>query len=859
MPRWIRSTLNRIIPGRPFICSFNSFLSLKNISHAKLSFSMSSRGFRSNNFIRAQLKHPSILSKEDLDLLSDSDDWEEPDCIQLETEEHDKKIITDIHKDDLVDKKPMRDKNVMNFINKDSALSWNDMFKPGIIQLPQLSSENSFEESSQKKPKLASFKDPLRPALKAECSFEELQNSSVSQERSLEMINENEKKKMQFGEKIAVLTQRPSFTELQNDQDDNNLNFHNNVKVKIPICLSKEQESIIKLAENGHNIFYTGSAGTGKSILLREMIKVLKSIYGRENVAVTASTGLAACNIGGITIHSFAGIGLGKGDADKLYKKVRRSRKHLRRWENIGALVVDEISMLDAELLDKLDFIARKIRKNHQPFGGIQLIFCGDFFQLPPVSKDPNRPTKFAFESKAWKEGVRMTIMLQKVFRQRGDVKFIDMLNRMRLGNIDDETEREFKKLSRPLPDDEIIPAELYSTRMEVERANNSRLSKLPGQVHVFNAIDGGALEDEELKERLLQNFLAPKELHLKVGAQVMMVKNLDATLVNGSLGKVIEFMDPETYFCYEALTNDPSMPPEKLETWAENPSKIKAAMEREQSDGEESVVASRKSSVKEGFAKSDMDEPVSPLDSSVFDFMKRVKTDDEVVLENIKRKEQLMQAIHQNSAGKRRLPLVRFKASDMSTRMVLVEPEDWAIEDENEKPLVSRVQLPLMLAWSLSIHKSQGQTLPKVKVDLRRVFEKGQAYVALSRAVSREGLQVLNFDRTRIKAHQKVIDFYLTLSSAESAYKQLEADEQVRKRKLDYAPGPKYKAKSKSKSNSPAPTSVTTQPNSGIAAMLQRHSRKRFQPKKESNGNQVHSLVSNEPRRQDTEDHILE
>lgn len=150
MPKWIRSTLNHIIPRRPFICSFNSFLLLKNVSHAKLSFSMSSRGFRSNNFIQAQLKHPSILSKEDLDLLSDSDDWEEPDCIQLETEKQEKKIITDIHKEDPVDKKPMRDKNVMNFINKDSPLSWNDMFKPSIIQPPQLISENSFDQSSQK-------------------------------------------------------------------------------------------------------------------------------------------------------------------------------------------------------------------------------------------------------------------------------------------------------------------------------------------------------------------------------------------------------------------------------------------------------------------------------------------------------------------------------------------------------------------------------------------------------------------------------------------------------------------------------------------------------------------------------------
>lgn len=624
-------------------------------------------------------------------------------------------------------------------------------------------------------------------------------------------------------QKIRLLTQHAGMK----NSDENtvaNLNLPSNTKVKIPILLSKEQEDVMALAEKGFNIFYSGSAGTGKSVLLREIIKLLKKNYGHDAVAVTASTGLAACNIGGITVHSFAGIGLGKGDAKKLYQKVRRSKKHKERWEKINALIIDEISMLDGDLLDRLDFIAQKIRRNKRPFGGIQLIFCGDFFQLPPVSKDPDNPTRFAFEAALWSEGIDVTIMLQKVFRQQGDTEFIDMLNKMRLGQIDQKTETEFKKLSRPLPNDDIIPAELYSTRLEVDRANTSRLSKLPGIANTFLAIDGGTLQDQEAKNRLLQNFLAPQVLQLKVGSQVMMIKNIDSTLVNGSLGKVIDFIDADTYMFYETMVENPDLAVEELEKYKSNPELLRERWNVENSDNDAVI---RRKSAKDQFCRVDPDLSTHSINDNIFDFLVNADHNTTSDIDGIERKRRLINEIHKSS-NRKKLPLVRFRTADLSTRTVLVEPEDWVIEDENEKPLVSRVQLPLMLAWSISIHKSQGQTLPKVKVDLRRIFEKGQAYVALSRAVSRDGLQVLNFDKSRIQAHEKVLDFYATLSSSEEALKKLEAKTKARNSlKLNFAPmneGRKVGSKQGSFSFANKPQTST-----GIAAMLQKRSNKRL------------------------------
>lgn len=587
------------------------------------------------------------------------------------------------------------------------------------------------------------------------------------------------------------------------------------------ISLSDEQNNIIKLASEGHNIFYTGSAGTGKSILLRELISELKMIHGSDKVAVTASTGLAACNIGGITAHSFAGIGLGAGDPDSLVNKVKRSKRHRDRWQTIKTLIIDEISMIDSELLDKLDYIAQKIRKNRNPFGNIQLIFCGDFFQLPPVTR--GNATKYAFESELWKTAFKISIKLEKVFRQQGDLIFIDMLNKLRMGYIDQNTEIEFQKLARPLIQDDIIPAELYCTRNEVDKANNSRLNSLSGQLFIFNAIDGGTLKDADMREKLLQNFMAPKCLSLKVGAQVMMIKNVDETLVNGSLGKVIAFVDHDTFAFYDTvLKNSGNMTVQELEQYKGNIELLTARVLRDPSEGTEQPIRNKIS--KDEFCRydpnvsdTDVEELFNILQDTAVSFGNSDDTPEVIDL-----KKNIFIILQKSTNGQRKLPLVNFKTSDLSNRLVLVEPEDWAIEDEKEVSLVSRVQLPLMLAWSLSIHKSQGQTLPKLKVDLKRVFEKGQTYVALSRAVSRDGLQVLNFDRKKIETHKKVVDFYTTLISTQDALIKY-SKEKKEVIKPNITPIAMMLSKKTTSPRTPSSRSTSSRTGGGIIAMLQK------------------------------------
>lgn len=188
------------------------------------------------------------------------------------------------------------------------------------------------------------------------------------------------------------------------------------------ISLSNEQEHVKKLVcEKGNSVFFTGPAGTGKSVLMRAIIQDLKKKYAKdpERLAVTASTGLAACNIGGMTLHSFAGIGLGKDDAQTLVKKIRRNGKAKNRWMRTRVLIVDEISMVDGDLFDKLSQVGRIIRNNGRPWGGIQLVITGDFFQLPPVPDSHSRDTKFAFEAATWNTSIDHTIGLTEVFRQK--------------------------------------------------------------------------------------------------------------------------------------------------------------------------------------------------------------------------------------------------------------------------------------------------------------------------------------------------------------------------------------------------------------------------------------------------------
>ncbi|KAJ5745876.1 ATP-dependent DNA helicase PIF1 [Penicillium odoratum] len=479
-----------------------------------------------------------------------------------------------------------------------------------------------------------------------------------------------------------------------------------NTKI-LPVQLSEEQLAVLEaVVDRKKSIFFTGSAGTGKSVLMREIIKKLRLKYKNEpdRVAVTASTGLAACNIGGVTLHSFAGIGLGKEAVPELVKKVKKNQKARNRWLRTKVLIVDEVSMVDGDLFDKLEEIARRIRNNGRPFGGIQLVVTGDFFQLPPVP-ERNREAKFSFAAATWNTTIQHTILLTHVFRQR-DPEFAAMLNELRLGNPSASTVDAFRRLSRPLNfHDELDATELFPTRNEVENANSARMSRLSGEMMSFTAVDSGTVTDPQYREKLLSNCMAPPVIHLKKGAQVMLIKNMEETLVNGSIGRVVAFMDEASFDYYR--TNEDDFHP---------------TGEGDVSD-EDSAARARK---------------------------------------------KLKGMTHKEGPATitRKWPLVCFVQPDGTERHLLCQPEAWKIELPNGEVQAQRSQVPLILAWALSIHKAQGQTLQRVKVDLGRVFEKGQAYVALSRATSQAGLQVTGFEARKVMVHHKVTEFYNNLVS---------------------------------------------------------------------------------------------
>lgn len=367
--------------------------------------------------------------------------------------------------------------------------------------------------------------------------------------------------------------------------------------------------------------------------------------------------------------------------------------------------------MVDGELFDKLNQIGRTIRNNGRPWGGIQLVITGDFFQLPPVPDSQNKTAQFSFEASTWTTSISHTIGLTQVFRQK-DPQFAQMLNEMRLGKVSDDAVRAFKALSRPLRfADGVEATELFPTRMEVERSNQRRLTALPGKSYRFDANDSG---DPKIKDKLLQNMMAPKFIDLKVGAQVMLIKNIDEQLCNGTIGKIKQF-STET-------------------EWA---------------------------GAGEGGRTTD-DEPL--------DLERAVK--------------KLKKFAHKEDTSRMGVPfpVVEFICTDGSHRTLQCVPDEWKVELPNGEVQAKRAQVPLILAWALSIHKAQGQTLERVKVDLTRTFEKGQAYVALSRATSQMGLQVIKFEKGKVMAHPKVVQFYSQLYSADQAVKGTAAETKAKK-----------------------------------------------------------------------------
>ncbi|KAG5001926.1 hypothetical protein JHK82_023079 [Glycine max] len=438
---------------------------------------------------------------------------------------------------------------------------------------------------------------------------------------------------------------------------------------------SEEQKQVLSSVSEGKSVFITGSAGTGKTLLLEEIIKFLNRLHTPYGVYVTASTGVAACALKGQTLHSFAGIGIIFSDDDPqlLVERVLSNQGACRRWRKVEALVIDEISMVSAKLFESLEFVAREMRGVDETWGGIQLVVSGDFFQLPPVvsNKDyccSSQGVMYAFEAECWNRSFDLQVELTRVFRQ-SDYGLTRLLEGIRRGESDPQDLEFLENLCLGSSECDHDPSivQLFPLNKDVERVNDERLRSLQKDVVVYRAVDSG----KGHWKGNLRYGIVPDEISLCEGARVMLVKNLDTEhgLVNGATGVVVGF------------------------SW---------------SLGEE--------------------EHLSGI------------CNDKV------------------------LPVVKFDGGKFLT----IKPAKWHLMDGPEV-VACRKQIPLILAWAMSIHKCQGMTLERVHTDLSRAFGCGMVYVALSRVRSLEGLHLSAFNRSKIKVDQRVSRFYRSLASEKS------------------------------------------------------------------------------------------
>jgi len=342
--------------------------------------------------------------------------------------------------------------------------------------------------------------------------------------------------------------------------------------------LTNEQKYVIDCLLKGNNVALLGSAGCGKSYLISTIYTeypTIKKLYMETQgsslpklprIQLTALTGCASLLLGhkAKTLHSWAGVGLGKGTVQELFVKIRRNQKAMKNWLCTDLLVIDEISMMTGELLDKLNQLGKKIRPlKDKPFGGIQVLLVGDFFQLPPVNKNKDEPMKFAFESDAWNELFGMNngvskgvcIELQQIQRQKDEV-FQRVLKEARVGDLSRESCHILRKCQgRKWQDNLIRPTLLFPRRAEVDMINDSNLRALEGRRYTYDVklvYDGKVpigfdIQDEAFKKALeLYDSEAgyQRRLELCKDAQVMLIANIspDEGLVNGSRGVVIDF-----------------------------------------------------------------------------------------------------------------------------------------------------------------------------------------------------------------------------------------------------------------------------------------------------------------------------
>ena len=380
--------------------------------------------------------------------------------------------------------------------------------------------------------------DSLKLKYKIDFSLEKLADDILEDDIDEKPIKSLLRKRDKFEEKIdKFLSKSENMTE--------------NIVIKqlTKKTLSEKQKNAYDLMIRGFNIFLTGPGGTGKT----EIIKLFCKEYEKlKKIGVTSTTGTSAILINGTTIHSYLGIKLGKDSVESLYLKISNSPFVLKRWTELNCLIIDEISMLDPDLFDKLELLARKLRKNEKPFGGIQLILTGDFLQLPCVNSD-----NFCFESKSWSKCIDEVIYLTDIFRQ-SDSTFQECLNEIRIGTLSDKTINILKsRMGIKLKNDYgIIPTKLYCLNKDVDFENQKQLDKLllkNEDLEFFEyELDYKILKPgfKFVDEKINKLSLVSRKLELCIGAQVMLLVNLDLFngLANGSRGVIIDFDKEDNY-----------------------------------------------------------------------------------------------------------------------------------------------------------------------------------------------------------------------------------------------------------------------------------------------------------------------
>ena len=451
------------------------------------------------------------------------------------------------------------------------------------------------------------------------------------------------------------------------------------------------QSSALDILKTGQNVFLTGSAGSGKTYTLNQYIDYLRA--RRVPVAVTASTGIAATHMNGTTIHSWSGIGIKDELSDRDLTNLSRKQFLADRLKDTAVLVIDEISMLHAKQINLVSQVLKHVRKNDKAFGGIQVVVAGDFFQLPPIgSKGESNREKFAFMSEAWLDAKFHICYLSEQHRQvsdaaNGGLDLDDILNQIRRQEVTFESIAALEATFDQNVD--IKRTRLYTHNLNVNKINDKELAALDGEMMRFEATSTG---DSKLVETLKKTVRTQDDLTLKVGSKVMFIKNnTELGVSNGTMGELIGFAAVKIDDSKDG--NDALIEDDDIDSSA---------------DSDEDVAdAKDNTKAKKSAAKKDKDKPKTKKPTT------------------------------------QKMPVVRLN----SGREVIAEPEEWIIEDETGEVLASYEQVPLCLAWAITIHKSQGMTLDAAEIDLSRTFELGQGYVALSRLKSLAGLQLLGMN----------------------------------------------------------------------------------------------------------------